>query len=35
MNREFIKALIIMALQLLSAVVDGYQSKKEKEERND
>jgi hypothetical protein len=35
MNRELIKALIIMALQLLSTVVDSYQGKTEKEERDD
>jgi hypothetical protein len=35
MNRELIKALIIMALQLISTVVDGYQGKKEKEETDD
>jgi hypothetical protein len=35
MNRELIKALIIMALQLLSTVVDGYQGKTKKEDRDD
>ncbi len=30
-----IRALIIVALQLFSAFVEGYQSKKEKEEGND
>ena len=37
MNRDFIKALIIKALQLLSTVVDGYQGKvdAEKEEKDD
>jgi len=35
MNRELIKALIIMALQLLSTVVDGYHGKTEKEETDD